>query len=171
MRVDIKNRIARLEKFASDQAKKRLPCNCRFEIRAHNAACLQAILNGLSRVCPAHGFRQFFGFMHAAQWITLLPEDNPFCPCPPHPWREYLLSKGPHTWEMRYAAKTAPSSLVPYNVEENLRRLAEIKLKYFSERQEWIERTGRSLPSQEEILKFQNEQAHNHGYPYRRKSL
>jgi hypothetical protein len=94
----LEKRISRLEKRVAERTEKNKVCNCRVETRFHNADCLDAVLKGMSRVCSVHGFRKLGFFFWTSKQYLLQSEDNQFCPCPPHPWRSFLLSEGPHTW-------------------------------------------------------------------------
>src|ERR1035441_1852110 len=54
----LEKRISRLEKRVAEGTEKNKVCNCRGETRYHSADCLDAILKGIPRVCPLHGFRE-----------------------------------------------------------------------------------------------------------------
>lgn len=163
-------RLSRLEQLAAKRTKEKKVCNCRVETSFHSADCLEAILKGASRVCPRHGFREFGFFMFAACWSTLVREDNQFCPCPPHPWRSFLLS-GNHTWEGNRAAQEAERKLhedddggfnskedclqSEARFQEDSRRVDAIFAKYREARRQWVKETGRQLPSKEELVKLE----------------
>ena len=88
--------------------------------------------------------------------MVLKSEDDQLCPCPPHPWRSFLQN-GPHTWEGNYAASEAWAKLPPAghpNLKEDNRRLEALLEQYSEDRRQWIEKTGRQLPSREEIVKL-----------------
>lgn len=139
MRKELEKRLARIEKRVAEKTKTNKICNCRGETRFHNAPCLAAILKGASRVCPVHGSRELGFFWWTSKQYPLRPEDNPICPCPPHPWRSFLLSEGPHTWEGHDAARKAACELPPdptFNFQEDKRRMGELFAEYFAARQQ-----------------------------------
>jgi hypothetical protein len=159
----IEKRVLRLERLVSKGTRKPQVCNCRIETRYHDANCLAAILNG-TRICPVHGFRELGFFFWTAKQYPLQSEDNQVCPCSPHPWRSFLLSRGPHTWEGHHAAQDAWNNLPDAHQssiqEESLQTDATL-VKYGRARQEWIERTGRELPDPEELKRLQWERVRN----------
>jgi hypothetical protein len=164
MSAGLEKRISRLERIAAKKSEKPRICNCRVETRHHGADCLDAILKGMSRVCPRHDFRELGFFFWTPRWRTLISEDNQFCPCPPHPWRSFLLH-GPHTWEGNYAAREACNKLPPAdhsNLQEDRRRGEALMAQYAEAGQQWVEKTGRQLPSREEIVKLQWKRARKH---------
>jgi hypothetical protein len=156
-------RLSRLEERAAERSKQLAVCNCRVETRCHNAACLGAILKGISRVCPLHGFRVLGFFFWTSKQYLLLPQDNQFCPCPPHPWRSFL-SEGPHTWEGHDAAREAYRQLPPtpmLNYKDD-KRQADLILEEYSEgRQQAVER-GARLPDRADLVKLKWERARKH---------
>ena len=102
--------------------------------------------------------------MWTARWARLTKGDDKFCPCPPHPWRSFVLSDGPHTWEDRRAADEAWGKLPPepYNLQEENRQIDASLAKYCEGRQRWIDTTGRQLPSKEELVKLAWKRAREH---------
>jgi hypothetical protein len=147
-------RLSRLEKCLAESTKKLVVCNCRVETKFHNAPCLDAILKGTCRVCPLHGFRVLGMFFWTSQQYLLLPEDNQFCPCPPHPWRSFL-SKGPHTWEGHEAAREAIRQLPPepmFNYKDDRRQGHPILMKYLEEGDQAVEK-GARLPDRADLVK------------------
>jgi len=107
MRVAFEKRLAQLEKRVAAKAEETKVCNCRSITHFYNVACLDAILKGIPRICPVHGFRDLGTLFSKPKPYPLRKEDNPFCPCPPHPWRSFQLSGGPNIWERRHAAEKA----------------------------------------------------------------
>ncbi len=167
MRSELEKRISRLEKRAVERIEKPKICNCRISTRYHNAACLEALLKGLTRVCPLHGFRVLGTFWFTPSWYVLRrrggDRDNELCPCPPHPWRSHVLN-GPRTWEAQAAAREAWDKLSrdapPIDPEErkrqfqeNSRRIDTLVEGYLTARAEWVEKSGRQPASRAEILK------------------
>jgi hypothetical protein len=59
----LEKRVSQLEKRMEEYAKKQLVCNCRVKTCYHSGHCLDAILKGVSRVCPVHGFREAWLFL------------------------------------------------------------------------------------------------------------
>lgn len=160
----LERRVARLEQRIAERAEKPRVCNCRVQTRFHGADCLDAVLTGTSRVCPLHGFRELGFFWWTPRWCALNSEDNQFCPCPPHPWRSFVMN-GPRTWEAHAAASGAWAELPPvdYPDLQEDRRRGEVLLAQYSEaRQRWVEKTGRQLPSQKELIKLEWERARKH---------
>lgn len=155
----LEKRLSRLEKQAAERTEEPKVCNCRITTRFHNAACLEALLKGIPRVCPVHGFRELGRFSFTPSWYVLLRDSdrpNDICPCPPHPWRWFVLN-GPRTWEAQAAAREAWTTMeeVPtLSFEEEHRRLAVVVGQYFASRQLWYEKLGRQPPSQQEIVKL-----------------
>ena len=165
MSKEIEKRLSRIEKRLAKRTREHSICNCRVETRFHNGPCVAAILKGASRVCPVHGFRDFGLFAYVARSYLVNAEDNRFCPCPPNPWRSFLLSEGPHTWEGQHAAKEACSKLpVDHcsNFQENQRQSTAAFEKYSQDLQRWIESGGR-LPDREEIKKLAWKRARKRG--------
>jgi hypothetical protein len=153
MRKEIENRLSRLEKRLGERTTKLSICNCRVETRFHGGCCLDAILKGMSRVCPLHGFRELGFFFWTSRQFPLLSEDNQFCPCPPHPWGSFVLSDGPHTWERQYAAREAcrkQSPTADSNFRADKRKEDEVFGEYFEARQRWVDSGGR-LPTEKNV--------------------
>jgi hypothetical protein len=72
---------------------------------------------------------------------------------------------GPHTWEGNYAAREACNKLPPAdhsNLQEDRRRGEALLAQYTEAGQQWVEKTGRQLPSREEIVKLQWKRARKH---------
>ena len=155
----LEKRLARLEKRLAEGTQKAKVCNCRLNTRFHNAECLDALLKRIPRLCPIHGFREIGTFFFTPKWSHLRREDDQYCPCPPHPWRSFVLSarKGvPHTWEENYAAQAAWVNLPPDPIcdpQENNRRIDAIWEEHCAACQLWVEKSGRRLPTRQEILK------------------
>ena len=147
---------------ASERDGKHKVCNCRVETRCHNPDCLDAILKGASWSCPLHGFRELGFFIWTSRQHPLNSQDNQFCLCPPYPWRSFLLSERPHTWEGHDAAKEASNNYPRgdySNVQENNLRFNAMVEHYLEEREQWVEKTGRQLAQKEEIVKMHWERA------------
>jgi hypothetical protein len=166
----LEKRLARLEKRVAERIQDAKVCNCRLNTRFHNAECLAALLKGIPRVCPVHGFREIGGFFFTPSWYHVRGEDDEFCPCPPHPWRSFVLSARQgvhHTWEGSYAAREAEVNLPPDPIldaeernrrfQENKRRLDALWEEYCAARQLWEEKSGRRLPTAHEIVKLGRE--------------
>jgi hypothetical protein len=159
-------RLSRLESLASSRLGISKICNCRTATSFHSANCLKAILQGASRVCPTHGFRDFGFFMFAARWATLKREDNQFCPCPEDPWRSFVLN-GPRTWEAHNAAREAcrqreseqELTSPPRDLAEENAALDLVIGEYEHSKQRWMEETGRQLPNRDEILAMHQKRA------------
>jgi hypothetical protein len=165
MSREIEKMLSRLEKRLAEKTKEHSMCNCRVATTFHGGDCLDAILKGIPRVCPLHGFRELGFFMWGSKQYTLLSEDNPFCPCPPHPWRSFLLSPRPHTWEGRDAAREACSKQVlsdDLNLKADNRKEEEVLAEYFEARHRWVESGGR-LPDKEELVKLAWKRARKRG--------
>ncbi len=94
--------------------------------------------------------------MFTAVWCLIKAEDNQFCPCPPHPWRSYLLS-GDRSWEAHDAAKSAEYEPPPpkFSFQEERRRFDALVDEYHEARQKWLDTSGRELPSLEELRKLE----------------
>jgi hypothetical protein len=164
MSKEIEKRLSRLEKRLAEKTREHSICNCRVDTRFHNGPCLAAILKGASRVCPVHGFRELGFFMFAGRPYPVNAEDNQFCPCPPHPWRSFLLSDRPHTWEGHNAAREACGKQAlsdNSNLRADNREGEEALGEYFEARQRWVDSGGR-LPDREERAKLQWERARKH---------
>jgi hypothetical protein len=171
----LEKRLARLEKRMAERIQEAKICNCRaVTTRFHNAECLAALLKGMPLVCPVHGLRHLGRFMWTPKWALLRTreggDDNQFCPCPPHPWRSFVLSSrqgAPHTWEESYAAREASVNLPPdpildpqegnRRVQENARRIDAMWEEYCAACQLWVEKSGRRLPTRQEIVKLGRE--------------
>jgi hypothetical protein len=151
-------RLSRLEALISTKLELPKICNCRTDTRFHSPNCLKAILQGASRVCPTHGFRDFGFFMFAATWSALKPEDFPFCPCPEDPWRSFVLN-GPRTWEAHNAAREAcrqresePEEPLPSrDLAQEHAALDLVIGEYEQSKHQWMEQTRRQLPNRDEI--------------------
>jgi hypothetical protein len=155
----LEKRLSRLEQQVANRAKSRI-CNCRGETNYHNANCLDALLKRMPRVCPRHSFRDLGFLMYVPRHFPLISEDNQFCPCPPDPWRSFILSEGPHTQEAKMVAARA-SLKIPLpdrssSLDSDLRAQV-LKSKYWKAREQWIEKTGRQLPSRDELAKLPRE--------------
>jgi hypothetical protein len=165
MSKEIEKRLSRIEKRLAERTREHSICNCRVETRFHNGPCVAAILKGASRVCPVHGFRDFGLFAYVARSYLVNAEDNRFCPCPPDPWRSFLLSEGPHTWEGNYAAREACRKLPisdDSNRSEDNGKLDEVFGEYSKARRQWVDSGGR-LPDREEIKKLAWKRARKRG--------
>jgi hypothetical protein len=164
MRNSLEKRLVRLEQLAAKRNEKALLCTCRALTFSHDSSCLAAIMKGVSRVCPSHDFREIGGFGWCAESDPLVPEDNQFCPCRPHPMRSFLLSDGPHTPEGLKAAEEASQGIrrddFPYR--EDSRRSEAIRAKYREDRRQWLQKSGRQLPSLEELRKLEWERKGEH---------
>lgn len=147
---DLEKRISRIERRVQPPT----PCNCRTVARYHDANCLAAILEKTPRECPVHGFREMGFFFWVPPSDPLFHEDNEVCPCPPHPWRSFQLSGGPYTKEARDAAMDAWQDMPrepSHNVEENRARTDAVFQAYLEQKEQWLRKTGRRLPSLEEL--------------------
>jgi hypothetical protein len=156
-------RLSRLEKRLAERTTKPSTCNCRVETLFHGGCCLDAILKGMSRVCPLHGFRELGVFCWTSKQFTLLSEDNEFCPCPPDPWRSFVLS-GNHTWEAQSAARETIRNSPPAensNFKEDDLRVDEVFARYSEARHRWVDSGGR-LPDREELVKLAWQRARKH---------
>ena len=165
MTKKLEQRLSRLEQCVAERTEGPQACNCRVVTRFHSGKCLNAILTGISRVCPLHGFRDLgFLFWTSIQY-PLQSEENQFCPCPPDPWRSFVMSEGPHTWEGHNAAKEACNKIAPddhFNFQEYKREIEAAVAKYSEERRQSVE-AGRELPNKEKFVKLQEKRAGNHG--------
>ncbi len=122
MNKALANRIARLETLATETKEART-CICRGDkTTCHDAKCLAAVLRGIPLVCPVHGWRNLGRIWVIAPWVVLRyrvgGDDNRFCPCPPHPWRSFVLkrvqSSNKHpSWEESAVAMEAWKNLPP----------------------------------------------------------
>jgi len=140
----LEKRLSRVEQQLAERTEKPIVCNCRYRTNFHNADCLDALLKQMPRVCPLHGFRQLGFLMWAPKWYRLWREDNRFCPCPPHPWRSFVLN-GLHTWEGNQAAREACRKLPPDD-HRNFRednRTTDAETQYYEARQQWLEKMAR----------------------------
>ena len=163
------NRVFRLEQQVAERIEEARVCNCRVTTQFHNADCLEAVLKGVSRVCPRHGFRELGFFMEHPIWCPLKPrdsadsDDNKFCPCPPHPWRLYVLS-GNHTQEASQAAREANQKLPSVdhsNFHEENRRIDALLEEYLNAQQKWVE-AGGQLATKQELVKLHWKRAREH---------
>jgi hypothetical protein len=157
MRTSFQNldkRLFRLERLLDPPS----PCNCRLITCFHNADCLAAILEKTERKCPVHGFRGMGALFQRPPQYPLVDEDNQFCPCPPHPWRSLQLRRNSATTEDSAVAMQAWHDMPPApesNFQENSDRTRALWRAYDEERHQWIRKTGRQLPSFEELKKMQ----------------
>ena len=145
----LEKRLARMEQLVAKRMETPRICNCKVETKFHNATCLNAILERAPRVCPLHGFREFGFFMWTPPQFPVSWEDNDVCPCPPHPWSSFVLSKD-HTWEGHDAAIEAWHELPTAEAsdfEENNRQTDAALATYYASRQQWLDTTGLQLPS------------------------
>ncbi len=174
MRSGLEKRLARLEKRVAERTEKTKVCNCRVWTRFHCSSCLYSVLKGTPRVCPVHGFRELGFFWWTPQKTTLRSEDHRFCPCPPHPWRSFQLSEGPHRTEARHAALEAetliPPDLVLDLAEDNQRSRVTIDA-YCDERRRWLAESGRRLPTRAELVKLLWQRAREYDGQTQRPSL
>jgi hypothetical protein len=78
--------------------------------------------------------------------------------------RSYLLSGGTHTPEGLKAAKEASQGIsrVDFPYMEDSRRSEAIRAKYAEERRQWIQKSGRQLPSLEELRNLEWERKAEH---------
>lgn len=163
----LERRLYRLERLVADRREKQQVCNCRVETCFHNAKCLDAVLKGLSLVCPVHGFRELGFFFWTPQQCPLEPESNQFCPCAPHPWRSFVTSEGPHTWEGHRAARAGWNTLPlvdHFDAKEENQLTTATVAKYFKACQRWIEQNRwKALPAKEELVNLQWKRARKHG--------
>jgi len=168
----LEKRLSKLEKQAAKKKQKKKVCNCRVTTPYHSAACLDAVLRGIPRVCPVHGFRELGSFLWRPKQYPLGFDDDRFCPCPPHPWRSYVLS-GSRDWDEGAAAReswdklamNAPAVDPQENArrfQEDNRRTAAILAKYEVARQRWLDSSGRELPALEELVKSQMKRGRQH---------
>jgi hypothetical protein len=137
----VERRVFRLEKRVAKKSEKPSPCNCRVVTRFHDATCLDAILEGMSGACPLHGIRELGFFLWSPAQYPLYQEDNELCPCPPHPWRSFLLNPRPHTWEQQKAASDAWSNLPPridFDLNQNNRQTEAVLAEYFRAREQSV---------------------------------
>lgn len=156
MRSELEKRLSRLETRVAKRKEDTKVCSCRISTRFHNAACLDVLLKRIPRVCPIHGFRELGTLWFTPSWCLLRREDNQYCPCPPHPWRSFVLN-GPRTWEAQDAAREAWEKFQPgdeLSFEEENRRLDVVMKQYWAGRQQWYVKTGRQPPTRREILKL-----------------
>jgi hypothetical protein len=170
----VERRISRLEKRVAERFEEPSICNCRLVTKFHNAACLKVVLRQACRVCPVHGFRELGSFFGTASQWPLTPEDNEFCPCPSHPWRSFLLSAPPHTWDQHNEAKNAWSNLQPrydFDLKEDNCQTEAVLAEYKEARERGIATSRRQLPSHEEIVKQEWKRAREHGNEPTRQQL
>ena len=149
---DLDKRLSRIERRLDPSAS----CNCRMITHFHNADCLAAILKNTDRKCPVHGFREMGGLFYRPPQYPLVLEDNQFCPCSPHPWRSLQLRRDSATKEDCADAMQAWQNMPPApksNFQENSDRTKALFKAYDEERGQWIRKTGRRLPSLEELRK------------------
>ena len=146
-------RLSRIERRLDPSA----PCNCRMITHFHDADCLAAILKNTDRKCPVHGFREMGGLFYRPPQYPLVHEDNQFCPCSPHPWRSLQLRRDSATKEDCADAMQAWHDMPPAperDFHANSDRIKALWHAYDEERDQWIRKTGRRLPSLEELRKM-----------------
>lgn len=154
MRTSFRNlekRLSRIERQVQPAA----PCNCRMVTHFHNSDCLAAILDKTPRQCPVHGFREMGFFWWKPPSNPIVDEDNEICPCPPHPWRSFVLGPKPHTREGHEAARQAWENMpreTRYNLQQDNDRTNALVAAYHEAREQWILKTGRRLPSKRELF-------------------
>jgi hypothetical protein len=165
MMSGLAKRILRLEKLAAKRTEEPKLCNCKLRTLYHTADCLEATLKRVSPICPLHGFRQFLNFWGVPVDDLLMGgtaclswDANEYCWCPPRP-PQVAITFDPNapedTWEV-------PSPEEVFNREEESRRVHEeesrrldaIIAKYRQDREDWVKKTGRRLPSLEELKKL-----------------
>jgi hypothetical protein len=146
-----------LEKRVAERTEKLRICSCRFRTRFHGADCLDAIMKGICRVCPRHGFRNLGYFLYTPKWYPLFStprhyplssEVDQLCPCPPHPWRS-SVPNGPHSREDSTRAWEAWQNLPPTDgtdLEEENRRINLIFTAYVESYLQWVEKKKQQLP-------------------------
>lgn len=157
----LKETISRLEKQAAKRSQETSICNCRVETLFHNASCLDAVLKGISRVCPVHGFRELgFFFWHSKQY-RLGPESDQFCPCPPHPWSLWVRGIGPDPRTSPQYGRSEAREVRPDPVflQEDNRRTGALVEEYLAARDLWLKKSGRGLPTRQELVKLQSQRA------------
>lgn len=158
MRGALEKKLSKLEKRLAERAEKLAVCNCRFRTRYHSANCLDAIMKGICRVCPLHGFRSLGLFLFTPSWYPLFStprhyplasEVDELCPCPPHPWRSFVRN-GPRTWEEQGRAYGAWQNLPPTDrptLQEEHQRIDFIVNAYMESFQLWVEKGEQQLPA------------------------
>lgn len=149
-------RLSRVEALVAKKLEPPKICTCRTDTSFHSAKCLKAVLEGASRECPTHGFRDFGFFIYCSEWCILHISDNQFCPCPEDPVRTFKIN-GPFTWEARAEAEKA-ASLLPrrpdYDFQKERDELEHVIAEYEESREQFVRYTGRQLPSRHEILEL-----------------
>ena len=142
----LEKRVSRLEKLVAERTKVRPVCNCRVETTFHTSACMEALIKNIPAVCPVHGVRDLGAFNWMSQQYPLKKEDNQFCPCPPHPWRAWVLLPGPKTFEQRDAFlqdwRGGSGREPDFDGMEDLRRARRILDEYHAARQTAIDNRG-----------------------------
>jgi hypothetical protein len=154
--------ISRLEKQAAKRSQKTSICNCRAETLYHNASCLDAVLKGILRVCPVHGFRELGFFCWHSKLYPLGPESDQSCPCPPDPWRLWVRRIGPDPRTSPQYGRPEVREVCPdpvFNLQEDNRRTGALVEEYRAARDLWIKKSGRELPSRQELVKLRLQRA------------
>lgn len=148
-------RLCRIEQFLAGAPQSRV-CNCRVETQFHNASCLGALLKIMPRDCPLHGFRELGFFLWVPLRCPLLFEDNQYCPCPPDPWRTFILSGVPRTRERHEDALEASRKIWggQLSLAEDNNRVDAVLEKYWEARRLWIDKMGRQMPTRRELAKL-----------------
>ena len=160
---EFEKRLARLEKRVAQRSEERnektSACNCRLETHYHNADCLDAILKGILRVCPVHNLRSLEPFTSTEARLPLRSGDDQFCPCPSHPQRSVLLSKHARPLDVLKRHYPKPPPDPTFNPQVDKRRVDAIVDKYSADCQAWVHKSGRQLPSRQEIVELQIERS------------
>jgi len=161
MRNGLDRRLSRLEKQMEQRKKATRVCNCRVDTRFHGADCLAAILKSTPRVCAVHGFRDLGFFFWQSRQYRLGSGDDQFCPCPPHPWRSWVLGRGPNPTQsaLKNAAEFPTNSL--FNFEDDKRRFDAVIAEYCTARHAAAQ-SGREFPSPQELVKLQMKRVRSH---------
>lgn len=155
--TELKKKISRLEKQAAEETRETAICHCRVETLYHNAACLDAVLKGISRVCPVHGFRELGFFCWHSKQYPLGSESDQFCPCPPHPWRLWVQRKGPDPRSSPQFGRSEALEVQPdpaFDLQADNRRIDALVDEDSAARAAWIKKSGRELPSRQELVKL-----------------
>jgi hypothetical protein len=169
--VNFARLISRLEKQAAEKLEDPLLCTCELMTRYHNARCLEALLKGKSRFCPVHDFRWFRMFFESSPQHPLggppqhplVGESDKFCPCPPHPYRDFQLKRAffPNREAAMEAWHNHPKEIT--NFEEERRLVDKLISGYHNEAGQWMKTTGRKLPSLEGLRKIESKRGKNVG--------
>jgi hypothetical protein len=162
MRNGLDRRLSRLEKQMERQKQTIRVCNCRVETRFHGADCLAAILKSTPRVCAVHGFRDLGFIFWQSRQYPLGSGDDQFCPCPPHPWRSWVLGKGPHPIQTDQETTAKFLSDPMSNFEDDKRRSDAVIAEYSTARRQWAAQSGREFLSPQELVKLQMKRVRSH---------